>query len=226
MFPLVYFSKYTLQVTYCSAKTWGKQALFSISVNLKTQNSSFPSMSELCRAQKYACILYCVHRKNNRLCSWSDDRGRCTNSANTKFFISALYIFVAQLFCSSDIQAKAGKRRRVSSSLKNPTLKFSLLYSLWHKQTSTYASPHIDVPDILKCLTDALSLPQILSERTASRLCQIPHLVSGHWDVDEYIWTERMRESCLLHKKKNYCFLVRAYSLHWSTFGSVIQNLF
>lgn len=60
--------------------------------------------------------------------------------------------------------------------LKNPSLKFSLLYSLWHKQTSTYALPHIDVPDILKCLTDTLSLPQILSEGMASRLCQFPIL--------------------------------------------------
>lgn len=193
-------------------KTWWKQAIFSISVNSKTQNSCFPSMSELCHAQKHVCILYSVHKKNNRLCSWSDDRGRCTNSANTKFFISALYIFVPQLFCSSDIQAKAGKRRRASSSLKNPTLKFSLLYSLWHKQTSTYVLPHIDVPDILKCLTDALSPPQILSERMASRLCQIPHLVSGPWDVDEYIWTERIKESCLLHEK-NYCFLVSVFMI-------------
>lgn len=68
---------------------------------------------------------------------------------------------------------------------KNPSLKFSLLYSLWHKQTSTYAVPHIDVPDILKCLTDALSLPQILSEGMASRLCQLPILCQNTetWNI-------------------------------------------
>lgn len=60
--------------------------------------------------------------------------------------------------------------------LKNPSLNFGLLYSLWHKQTSTYALLHINVPDILQCLTDALSLPQTLSEGMVSRLCQFPIL--------------------------------------------------
>lgn len=72
---------------------------------------------------------------------------------------------------------------------KNPSLKFSLLYSLWHKQTSTYALSDIDVLDILKCLTDILSLPQIF----VWEIMPVSNIVSRQQDM-EYIWIDRLNK--------------------------------
>lgn len=60
---------------------------------------------------------------------------------------SFLFFFVLQIF-----RPRLSVKRQcdVSPAVEKTSLKFSLLYSLWHKQTSTYALPDIDVPDILK----------------------------------------------------------------------------
>lgn len=101
-----------------------------------------------------------------------------------------------------------------------------LLYSLWHKQTSTYGFLHINVPDILKCLTDALSQPQILSEGMASRLCQLRQTwnIFGldtdmakcvatfipHWDISLFFLKSVEIKKCLWFAEKNKEALKRA----------------
>lgn len=116
--------------------------------------------------------------------------------------------------------------------MKNPSLKFSLLYSLWHKQTSTYALPHIDVPDILKCLTDALSLPQILSERMASRLCQFPFMCQDSVTLNVFGMKSWINKNILFVEGKNSvtvsltCFIVTAcYHILESLHGGVLRYL-
>lgn len=116
---------------------------------------------------------------------------RCRLSSNWKKkaqHIAGVKWFVA-LFLRYFGKVKSRKNPclwHFKENIKNPSLKISPFYSLWHKQTSTYVLPHSDVPDILKCLTDALSLPQILSGRMESRLCQFPVLCR-----DTETWAER-----------------------------------
>lgn len=81
------------------------------------------------------------------------------------FFVSLMFRLCDKRFCD------------VSPTVEKSMAEV-LVHSLWHRQTSTYGLPHIDAPDILKCLTDTLSLTQI----------KIMPIETGV----KYIWTVRL----------------------------------